>query len=180
MLNKNILLIIGLIILISLGVILGLMFKNQPATPNPETGLEIKEAEVIVTTDIQQYYPGEVIKITITNNLDKSIFAHSSSLSIQYIQRKKTDGSWENLFAHCQFPHCIDRIGPPQEIKPHGSVIFKWEPLIYIEGTSETIEASPGIYRLEIGYQIREDSKPENWEWRTAYSNEFEIVDYAK
>jgi hypothetical protein len=171
--NKNILLIIGLIILISLGVILGLRFKNQPTTPNPETGLEIKKAEVIITTDRRQSYPGEVIKITIKNNLDKSIFAHPDSFSIEYIQRKKTDGSWENLFANCQFPHCIYRIGPPQEIKPHGSVTFKWEPLIYIEGTSETIVALPDIYRLEISYQ-------KNWEWRTAYSNEFEIVPYIK
>ncbi|MDI6603356.1 MAG: hypothetical protein QME57_04625 [Patescibacteria group bacterium] len=121
----------------------------------------------------------KLLRITIRNNLDESIFSHAASISpvfsIKHIERKKTNGSWEKLFAHCQYPHCMYKIDIPREIKPNQSVTFEWKPLIYINGTRKTVQVGAGVYRLEILYQIRRGSTSKSWEWKTVYSNEFTI-----
>lgn len=134
---------------------------------------------VIVTTDKTEYEQGEIIKITIKNNLNESIYSHIGSstpvFSIDHIEKKKPDGTWEKLFVQCRYPHCIEKVAAPKEIKPGQSEVFKWKPLIYINGTSKITQLKTGTYRIVILYQIRKGSIPKDWKWNTVCSNEFMI-----
>jgi len=126
----------------------------------------------VVRTDKTEYEQGEDIRITITNNLEKSIYSHIGSFtpefSIGVVERKTQDG-WESLFAWCQYPYCISDIDPPVEIKSGQSESFLWTPLIYIDGTEESARAEPGEYRLSILYRVEPGG------WRATYSNRFQI-----
>jgi len=134
---------------------------------------------VTITTDKTEYKQGESVKITLKNDLKKSIFSHIGSgtpvFCIEYVERKTPAGNWEELFAQCQYPHCIYDIDAPGEIKPGQSKTLEWKPLIYIDGTLKRIQAGSGIYRLISLYQIRGGPSSENWEWKTTKSNEFTI-----
>lgn len=138
-----------------------------------------KSQEIIVTTDKNEYKHGEVIKITLKNELSESVFSHIGSqtpvFSIDRIERKKSGEDWDKLFAQCQYPHCVYDIDGPSEIKPNQYVSFEWNPLIYIDGTNNNIQTKPGTYRLLVTYQIRKDYLSKNWEWLKVYSNEFVI-----
>ena len=133
---------------------------------------------VTITTDKTEYKQGESVKITLKNNLKKSIFSHIGSgtpdFCIEYIERKAPAGNWESLFAQPQPPHYIFDIDTPAEIKPGQAEIFEWRPLIYIDGTLKRIQAGSGIYRLISLYQIKGRSA-ENREWKTTKSNKFTI-----
>lgn len=138
-------------------------------------GLSVEPSkDVIITTDKTEYKQGEIVKITITNNLKESIYSqiggNTPVFGIEYIERKRLNGTWEKLFAQCRYPHCIYKIAPAQEIKPGQSETFEWKPLIFINGTSETKQAGPGRYRLLISYLDYQKT-----EWRSVYSNEFII-----
>ena len=66
-------------------------------------------------------------------------------------------------------------VAAPKEIKPGQSEVFKWKPLIYINGTSKITQLKTGTYRIVILYQIRKGSIPKDWKWNTVCSNEFMI-----
>jgi hypothetical protein len=138
-----------------------------------------KSQGIIVTTDKFEYKQGEVIKITLRNELSESIFSHIGSQTpvffIDRIERKKSGEDWDKLFAQCQYPHCVDDIDGPAEIKSSQSVSFVWDPLIYPDGANKNIQAMAGTYRLLITYQIRKNYLSKNWEWLKVYSNEFVI-----
>lgn len=135
--------------------------------------------EVTIATDKTEYEQGESVKITLKNNFVQSIFSHIASgtpgVCIEYIERKTPAGDWEKLFTRCMPPHCIDDTDAPGEIKPGDSGTFEWKPLIYINGTQETINADSGTYRLVSLYQIRKGLSSEDWEWKAVRSNEFVI-----
>jgi len=82
---------------------------------------------VIVTTDKTEYEQGEIIKITIRNNLNETIYSHIGSstpiFSINHVEKKRSDGTWKKLFAQCQYPHCIHKVAAPKEIKPGQSEV---------------------------------------------------------
>lgn len=132
-----------------------------------------------IKSDKEFYEIGEVIRITLTNDLSENVFSHIGSLTpvfaIDSIEKKDPDGNWIKLFAQCQYPHCIWDIDAPAEIIPQRSVSFDWDPLVYIGGTDKYAQAKAGIYRLLILYQIRKDAFSEKWEWLKIYSNEFRI-----
>jgi hypothetical protein len=126
--------------------------------------------EVLVGTDRQEYKQGETIKVTIENRLEMSIFCHVGVEGIQHIERRTPDGSWEKLFARCRPPHCFSDIGPPGEMAPGALKAFIWKPLIYVGGTSKTVPAKPGQYRLLLLYQEQQREA-----WKSGYSNMFVI-----
>lgn len=178
--NREISTPVGIIIILLIAILAGGILAWQwEIVPEYEVlQLEIPpkpEKKVTITTDKTEYEQGELIKITIRNDLSESIFSHTDVFCIEYIERKTSEGNWEKLFAQCQYPHCLYKIGGPKEIKPGQSVTFEWEPLIYVNGTPDTVQMSPGIYRLKILYQIRKGPISERWEWKTIYSDEFTI-----
>lgn len=134
--------------------------------------------QLIVKTDKEMYALEEIIKITLKNSSSENIFSHIGShtpvFSIGNIEKKDSMGGWEKLFAQCQYPHCILDIDVPVETKPKQTVVFEWNPRIYIDGTNKSIKAKSGRYRILILYQIRKDSS-ENWKWAIKHSNEFII-----
>ena len=138
-----------------------------------------KNHQVIIKTDKDFYIEGEVIKITLRNDLIENVFSQAGSLtpvfSIDSIEKKDSTGNWEKLFAQCQYPHCSYDIDGPAEIGAGQSVSFDWNPLIYIDGADKYIQAKSGIYRLLILYQIRKGDSFEGWKWLKEYSNEFAI-----
>ena len=129
---------------------------------------------VSVNTDKIEYKGGESIKIILTNNLGQSIFSHIRSgtpvFCIKHIEKKTTTGEWERLYAQCQFPHCTADIDAPGEIKPDETETMDWNPLVFVNGTSETVIAEPGLYRLLISYEDYQKTK-----WESVYTNEFTI-----
>ena len=165
--------------ILAVGVIL---ISNQVLSKQNQTLIEkinTSNRGVIVTTDKTEYEQGEIIKITIRNNLNESIYSHIGSstpiYSIDHIEKERSNGTWEKLFAQCRCPHCIEKIGAPKEIKPGQSKVFRWKPLIYLNGTSKAVQPEIGTYRIAILYQIRKGSTPENWKWHAVYSNKFTI-----
>lgn len=115
--------------------------------------------EVTITTDKAEYEQGETVKITLKNNLKESIFSHIGSgtpiFCIEYVERKTARGNWEKLLAQGQYPYVLSSKprDVPKEIKPGQSAIFEWwKPSIFINETSKSIQAGPGIYRLVILY----------------------------
>lgn len=132
-----------------------------------------KPDKVTITTEKTGYGQNESIRITITNNLKKSIYSHigtnTPKFSIKNVEIK-TDEGWGRLFAYCQYPNCRYDIDPPKEIKPGHSESFEWKPIIYIDGKEEGTGAEGGEYRLSVFYRIEESE-----EWEFIYSNEFKI-----
>lgn len=163
---KKIAVLAGIILL------MGCITEERPETTTTLLQTSTIPEGVAIRTDRTEYVQGEDIRITITNNLEKSIYSHIGSytpeFSIETVERKTEDG-WESLFAWCQYPFCIYDIDPPVEIKPLYSESFLWTPLIYIDGTEESAQAEPGVYRLSILYRA------EGGGWESVYSNEFRI-----
>ena len=73
--------------------------------------------KLTIKSDKELYKAGEVIKMTLRNDLSENIFSHIGSLtpdfSIDSIEKKDSRGNWEKLFARCQYPHCIWDIDGP-------------------------------------------------------------------
>lgn len=147
----------------------GCIERSPKTTTTFLVSTTLPKEEVVVTTDKLEYESGEIIKVTIKNNLEESIFSHVGKEAIKYIERKTAQG-WEKFFARCQYPHCTYDIGPPKEITPKDSKTFQWNPLIFINGTSEYVQAKSGHYRLLILYENYKKT-----EWKTVYSNKFRI-----
>lgn len=160
-----------LVLIFSIGIFLfvsgNLIWTNQKLIMGRP---EVKPAGVLITTDKTVYRQGEVIRVSIKNNLNESIFCHIGVEGIKHIERKTAEGNWEQLFVMCKYPHCIYKIAPPKEIIPGECRIFEWKPLIYIDGTSKTVQAGPGQYRLSFFYQDHMKT-----ELRSVYSNVFMI-----
>jgi hypothetical protein len=132
------------------------------------------EGGIHIQTDKQEYYQSDTITISISNRSDQEISSHIGShtpdFAIKYVERKTDDGSWEQFYAHCQYPHCIFDTDAPQEIKPDQQKSMEWKPVIHINGTAETAPLVSGVYRLSILYLDQEFNK-----WKTEYSNHFTI-----
>ncbi len=129
---------------------------------------------VMVLTDRAEYQTGEKINIKMTNHQGKIIFSHiggeTAVFCIQHIEKKNTGGKWKRLFAQCQTPHCIYDIDAPREIKSGKTESMMWSPLIFVNGTSRTMQPVPGVYRLLIRYEDNQKS-----EWKSVYTNQFII-----
>lgn len=129
---------------------------------------------IAVATDKHEYQQGEGIRIVFTNNSPESVFSHIRSLtpvfSIQHIEKKNTSGQWEKLHAQCQYPNCTYEIDAPGEIKAGEIAELVWEPLVFVNGTPQTVLPESGVYRLAISY---EDSLKKKW--LTVYTNTFLI-----
>jgi hypothetical protein len=131
--------------------------------------------EIKVSTDKQEYSPGEKIIITVLNNSSRSVFSTAASstpdFAISNLERKLSRWSWDAFRLHCSWPECDIDFDAPGEIRPGQSKNFRWEPRIYLKRKYAVPE--PGLYRLTMIYQIRKDHDLKNWTWKTVKSNEF-------
>lgn len=136
--------------------------------------IEDNDSAISVITNKQAYLQGEVIEVTLTNDTNECIESHIRSLtpvfSIEYVEKKDSSNSWQQLFAQCQPPYCEYDIDPPGKIEAGEVVSFEWYPLVYIGGGPETEQLAVGTYRLSITYQ---DCSKTNW--TSVRSNEFTI-----
>jgi hypothetical protein len=145
-------------------------------TPEPEPTKVLEEEEVIVTTDKTEYEPGEVIEISVRNNLD---------VPIGYAQEAECGtGFW--LLESCD-NHRVFYSGYmcDWEIPQHG--FTKLDPGETLKGTEfkdikrEWIEfklAEPGCYRIVFPYSLEEkQSMGDGWgkDRVEVYSNEFTV-----
>ena len=145
---------------------------GQSEVENEPTAAQIKGVSAFV--DKMLYSSGENIIITVNNNSEESIFSHIGSgtpvYAIKHIQKRTADGSWQNLYAQCQPPHCFSDTDAPAEINPGESASFKWDPLRFLNGTRDAAPLESGQYRVTILY---EDSQ--KTQWKTTNTNEFRI-----
>ena len=118
-----------------------------------------EQKQVIITTDKTEYEQGELVKITVKNNLDKTICFESCNT---YFFQKKNWFWREYLRKKCEInfiTECIDSF----EIKEFKIKLFE-------------VDFKKGDYRIAIpiytGCQNKEFPCKEN---KTIYSNEFTI-----
>lgn len=129
---------------------------------------------VIVKTNKKEYSVSEIIEVSFFNNTIDSVFSHIGSYTpvyaINYVERKDRKSNWKQFFAQCQYPTCLVDIDIPVIVKPKQTISFKWEPIIFINGSAKYRKLKKGLYRIQLLYQI-----PEKTKWKTTYSNEFII-----
>jgi len=161
--------IVTVVFIIGIFMISDLAWSGLGGREKPGSTAGLSE-NIHVTTEKQEYRPGEIVKVTIRNQSGGIISCHVGVEGIKHIEKKTAEGNWEKLFAMCQPPHCFFDIGPPQEIRAGEFKVFDWKPLIYVNGTAKVVQASPGEYRLLLLYHDRQRK-----EWRPVYSNVFSI-----
>ncbi len=133
--------------------------------------------EVSVSTDKQEYLPGEIITIKVLNNSGRSIFSLAAGstpdFAISNIERKLSRWSWDAFRLHSSGPERDADSGAPAEIKSGKSKSFRWKPQAYLD--KKYVVPHPGLYRMTVIYQLRKDSDAGDWIWKTVKSNEFTL-----
>jgi hypothetical protein len=133
--------------------------------------------EIEVKTDKLQYGAGEPIVLTVKNLLSQDILTHLNSITpivaIERVQRRNPEGKWERRFPRCQYPHCRYTEDGPKVLLPGKSLSFKWNPVFYVNGTSEQVRPTSGEYRVIVRYQLTRGSSASSWQ--RAASNEFTL-----
>ena len=153
-----------------------------PGLTNPgREDLPITTSEIEVRTDKLEYRPGEIVSVTVKNLLNDTVISHAGSstpvFSIHRVERLEPDGSWKKLYAQCEYPHCTYKVDSPVVILTGKADVYKWNLLVYLNGTRESFPAGPGTYRLIVRYQVGKDpSMVERNEWLGARSNDFKVV----
>ena len=139
-----------------------------------------KKEEVSITTDKTEYRQGEIVKITVRNNLDKSIWYTDFGVYPWWKLEVRENKEWKSI--KLLLPtltkygeECI-AFPPPQsieevlkELKTNRGVTTAWNLRYCKDSTPSFIES--GNYRLAFTYGLTTDSYAE----KTVYSNEFII-----
>jgi hypothetical protein len=61
-------------------------------------------------------------------------------------------------------------VDAPGEIRPGETEVLNWNPLVFVNGTSQSVLSEAGVYRLSISYEDAEKK-----DWKSVYTNEFTI-----
>ena len=130
--------------------------------------------EVTITTDKTEYEQGEMVKITVKNNLDKSIWYYEWSefnCADSFFLEKKENGEYK----YFSIPGLRKTPTKPVELKPNLEKVYRLN-LSKLKEQCEGFspEFSAGIYRLGFRYGF---SIEEHWSEKD-YSNEFLILPY--
>jgi hypothetical protein len=155
---------------------------------------------IVMITDKKQYVEGEVVKLTIKNNLDIPIwYIWYSQPDLPFWEIEKAqDDHWQRInfplpFIEGDKEYCLltqlERpVGVVKELKPHSGLFYEWNQKVCLfkkvtEPTvPETIER--GRYRFVLRYSLDtvESENVENEPWKrpielgeieVIYSNEF-------
>ncbi len=127
--------------------------------------------QIVVTTDKTEYEQGETVKITVKNNLDKSIWYYEWSgftCADSFFLEKREDGEYR----YFSIPGLRESPTQPVELKPNLEKVY-WLNLSKLKEQCEGFspEFSAGTYKLGFNYGFTIE---EHWSEK-AYSNEFRI-----
>ncbi|MDP8212964.1 MAG: hypothetical protein P9X22_06725 [Candidatus Zapsychrus exili] len=154
-------------------IILFIFFEKQAlGSLNQDSGIgeqvAMSNRNIILKTNNLEYFSGEKITFTFTNNTAKSIFSRRTINEVHQLTEKE----WEYISTLCHFPHCYDdRYDPIQELKP-GESFTTYFMKLHPEGKSEGINPPAGTYRLPFSYY----TDPEHSQKIDIFSNEFLIA----
>ncbi len=172
-LNKGISLpfAIGIIIIVVIlvgGILAWKYFGISEETITPIELPEVSKGEVLITTDKTEYEQGEIIQITVKNNLDKPIWYIKEICPLSCCALHKLENNeWKSL--GIPFP-CIQFTYPGGSIEPYrlnsGEELKK-----QLDTKAQDEFAGGGKYRLSFYYGLNKD----NYTEKTIYSNEFTI-----
>jgi flagellin-like protein len=163
--NKAISSLIGILILVLFTILIVgvLIWQSKQEIPIWQT----LKPKVTIATDKKEYEQGEIVKVTIKNNLAKSIWYKLDCGEEPFDVFKYENGDWKQihqwLLTKCPAIPVIEEIkrGGIREVKYNGI----WKGLFAIKGK----------YKIGLNYSL---FKPENGklkEPKTIYSNEFTI-----
>ena len=158
------------------------------------SGEKMKKEEVTIATDKTEYEQGELIKITVRNDLDVPILYYDSERfwGIEYLE----DEEWKNLAYErgggfqltkedindiCYIG--LDERMPPVEMKSYSTLSQQWNQRICPFGEGDLGEPrfveyiGTGRYRLIFyyGFEISNEDPHKTSNQKTIYSNEFTI-----
>ena len=192
--KKLVITILSAIVIIGIGLIIFYTSRSKQITP-PISDNSNKSG-VIISTDKAEYNKGEVIKIVVNNNLDKSILYSSGGDKFWGIENYK-ENKWldpgleagggfqlteENIGDACYYIALYERM-PPVELKSGVSISHQWNQKICPLGTASPAEPrivgyiEGGQYRLTFthGFKISSDDPYRLSDFQTIYSNSFTI-----
>ncbi len=169
-------------IIISLGAVLGVigyLAKNKPVKiQQPQVSIKPEQKlsnDIVVTIDKPKYTKEEIVKITVKNNLDKSIwYAGQPEFKCEngfFIGAKEENYKEFHTLATA---YCIL---PAQELKPNSEQVFelKLNDEENIIGFSQWLKVQsipfPGTYKIEFRYGFNKKNSSQN----KVYSNEIQI-----
>ena len=127
-----------------------------------------EEKEVSIATDKTEYEQGKGIKITLRNNLDKSIYFGKETISAEDIiplgfsLEKFEKEEWKKI----QTSHPIaDGLSPGVKLKPNENFEFSWNQEFFVilsPTQAEKNKVSPGKYRICLRFSLMEGNNYES------------------
>jgi hypothetical protein len=157
--------------------------RDPAATTEPEEGRPIQAEEksrVVLTTDKTQYRQGELVNITVSNGLEKTIWYTDFGCYPWWELEKQGGKEWESIRVLLpiltQYGEQCIACPPPEsmadvlvELEPNSAISKVWN-LRNCKGSTPAFIDS-GMYRLSFAYGFSKDS----WNDEMVYSNEFTI-----
>ncbi len=132
-----------------------------------------KSKQVTITTDKTEYELGEAVKITIRNDLDKSISYRDwdeSPCVSAFSMGRKENGGYKDFYS-LGTARCITSV---TELKPNMETTYQLDIIKLTEWSEVWKVKFPGTYKLEFVYYPDAGSLKTTKE-ETIYSNEFTI-----
>lgn len=177
-LNKKIstltaIVIIVLITLLAGGILVWQYWETPKTTTPPVEFPEVAKGQVVIATDKTKYGHGEIIKITIKNDLNKTIwyikkFCPPSCCNLHKWENDQWINLGKNPISCSQItlpPQGIPSHFEPDELKAGESIEIQWN-------TEIGLFVKSGKYKLSFYYGLDKD----NYTEKTIYSNEFTIT----
>jgi hypothetical protein len=127
---------------------------------------------VSISTDHAMYQPGDVIHVSVTNHMQKSIFALDTRASCTILGLQvQVNGTWQNSQAsRCALGSLAGLVEIPAG-KTYSATISAGTPGVSSPGFPA------GSYRLELKYSTSPTGAPANQGKITIYSAAFVVVD---
>ena len=107
-----------------------------------------------------KYKQGEVITVTIENNLEGSILAILGPYSIGIIEQKGQDGIWKNLTLHPPPPPYAPTLESESvKVGPGGTHNFSWDQKIFDNETGQSPFVGSGTFRIKVNYVTESEAR---------------------
>jgi len=183
-------LVLVLVLVIVMSGCIG-QYPEETTTSTPtSTTTTLQPKKVTITTDKTEYILRENVRITVTNNLDDSVWY----MKLNYfdcgfpfwILEENVNDDWQIVKLE---PSCVTGgTPPPIELKPSESIKYSWNMYRYLGGwnNSNPIEnyglAEPGTYRFFFDYYSNCSKVQDYYDCKNlldtirVYSDEFTIV----
>lgn len=177
-------LIMSVTLIVMLGAFLGILYYFAANISKPSSSITVvpvgwlhTKKDVVIVTDKAEYERGEELRITVKNNLQKTIFyaaglSHCSDKPYNIYHLSTQKGEWINILPIS--PECAAVVGAGspvyKELNVGESIEFAWDQKIW-ELTDDVIQAPNGKYKISVKYKELKEAE----EIREIYSPEFTI-----